>query len=185
MQQIILTKYIREEGRLMSLSFFGTNIKVRRMIREKVEKLLNEALEERPSLFLIDLKISPTNQINIVIDGDHGVNLQDCVDVSRAIEHNIDREEHDFSIEVATAGATEPILMPRQYTKNIGRKLKVQTLDGQRIEATLEAATEEGITLKWKAREPKPIGKGKHTVEKEAVIEYTNIKEAKAVIIFN
>ena len=82
----------------MSLSFFGSNIKAQRMIRDKVEKLLNEALEERPSLFLIDLKISPTNQINIVIDGEHGGSLQDWVDVSRAIEHNIDREEHDFCI---------------------------------------------------------------------------------------
>ena len=85
------------------------------MLQDKVEKLLNEALEERPSLFLIDLKISPTNQINIVIDGDHGVSLQDCVEVSRAVEHNLDREENDFSIEVATAGATEPIMLPRQY----------------------------------------------------------------------
>lgn len=155
------------------------------MIKDKVEKLLDEALQERPSLFLIDLKISTANQIIIVIDGDHGVNLKDCVEVSRAIEHNIDREEHDFSLEVTSAGATEPITLPRQFQKNLGRKLKVETKDGEKIEAKLEAVTDEAITLKWKAREPKPIGKGKHTVEKEAVLEYTNIKEAKAVITFN
>lgn len=155
------------------------------MIKDKVEKLLDEALQERPSLFLIDLKISTANQIIIVIDGDHGVNLKDCVEVSRAIEHNIDREEHDFSLEVTSAGATEPITLPRQFQKNLGRKLKVETKNGEKIEAKLEAVTDEAITLKWKAREPKPIGKGKHTVEKEAVLEYTNIKEAKAVITFN
>lgn len=155
------------------------------MIKDIVEKLLDEALAERPSLFLIDLKISATNQIVIIIDGDEGVNLRDCVDVSRAIEHNIDEEEYDFSLEVTSAGATEPIVLIRQYRKNLGRKLEVETMDGEKIEAKLEAVTDEGITLKWKAREPKPVGKGKHTVEKEAVIEYTNIKEAKAVITFN
>lgn len=155
------------------------------MIKDIVEKLLDAALAERPSLFLIDLKISSANQIIIIIDGDEGVNLKDCVEVSRAIEHNIDEEEYDFSLEVTSAGATEPIVLPRQYRKNIGRKLEVETLDGEKIEAMLEAASDEGITLKWKAREPKPVGKGKHTVEKEAVIEYTNIKEAKAVITFN
>lgn len=155
------------------------------MLKDIVEKLLDEALKERPSLFLIDLKISTANQIIIVIDGDDGVNLKDCVEVSRAIEHNIDEEEYDFSLEVTSAGATEPIVVPRQYRKNIGRKLEVTTIDGEKIEANLTSVNDEGITLKWKAREPKPIGKGKHTVEKEAVIEYTNIKEAKAVITFN
>lgn len=155
------------------------------MIQDKVEKLLDGALQERPSLFLIDLKISSANQITIVVDGDHGVSVEDCMEISRAIEHNLDREEQDFSLEVSSAGATEPIVMPRQFRKNIGRKLKVETKEGDKIEARLEEVTEEGITLRWKAREPKPIGKGKHTVEKEAVVEYTNIKEAKAVITFN
>ena len=155
------------------------------MLQDKVEKLLDEALEERPSLFLFYLKISTANQITIIIDGDEGVSLQDCVDVSRAIEHNIDREEYDFSIEVASAGATEPITNPRQYLKNIGRKLKVKTVEGDKIEGRLEAVSDDGITLTWKAREPKPVGKGKHTVEKETVLEYNNIKEAKAVITFN
>lgn len=169
----------------MSLSFFGSNIKIQGMMQEKVEKLLDEVLEEKPSLFLIALKISPANQIIIVLDGDHGVSMQDCVDVSRAVENNLDREEYDYSLEVTTAGATAPIIMPRQYLKNVGRKLKVQTTEGQKIEAWLEAVGEDSITLKWKAREPKPIGKGKHTVQKEAVIQFNNIKEAKAVITFN
>ena len=55
-----------------------------------------------------------------------GLPLKDCMKVSRAIEHNLDREEEDFSLEVASAGATSPLVLPRQYTKNIGRKLKVK-----------------------------------------------------------
>lgn len=155
------------------------------MLQDRVKELLDKALEERPSLFLIDLEVTDENRVLIVIDGDEGVSLQDCIDLSRAIEHNIDKEEYDFSLEVTSAGATAPISNPRQYLKNIGRKLEVKTLDGEEIEARLESVDEKGITLTWKTREPKPVGKGKHTVEKEAVIEYNNIKEAKAVITFN
>ena len=66
----------------------------------------------------------------------------------------------------------------------MGRDLKVRTSE-ENIEATLADANEETITLKWKVREPKPVGKGKHTVHKEAVIEYKDIVEAKVMIKFN
>lgn len=153
-------------------------------MREKVEKLLDEALAEKPSLFLIDMTISEANQIRIVLDGDKGVSVQDCIDVSRAIEHNLDREEQDFSLEVHSAGVSEPLTMVRQYKKNIGRSLQVKTED-ETIEAELTAATDNAIMLKWKAREPKPVGKGKVTVQKEAEVPYNDIVEAKVMIKFN
>ncbi|OIQ21750.1 MAG: ribosome assembly cofactor RimP [Flavobacterium sp. MedPE-SWcel] len=153
------------------------------MFREKVSSLLETALEERPSLFLIDLTITDSNKITVTLDGDNGVNLQDCIDVSRAIEHNLDRDEHDFGLEVASAGATAPLTNKRQYAKNLGRKLKVVSGD-QEIEADLTEVNDEFIVLEWKAREPKPIGKGKVTVKKRAEIPYDEIKEAVAVIKF-
>jgi ribosome maturation factor RimP len=61
----------------------------------------------------------------------------------------------------------------------------VKTNKGEKIEATLTAANEEVITLNWKAREPKPVGKGKVTVQKEAVIPYNEIVETKVMIKFN
>ena len=151
--------------------------------KEKVGELLHKALEERPSLFLIDLSISEANKIMVTLDGDNGVNLQDCIDVSRAIEHNLDREEQDFSLEVASAGATTPLKNVRQYKKNIGRTLKVRTAEGE-TEAPLTEANDEFIVLEWKAREPKQVGKGKETVQKRAEIRYEDIKEAVVVIIF-
>lgn len=153
------------------------------MFKEKVEELLNKALDDRPNLFLIDLKIGADNAIKIVIDGDAGVNLEDCISVSRAVEHNLDREKEDFSLEVTSAGATEPLLLARQYKKNVGRKLKVKTLDKE-IEGNLTEANVEYITLEWKAREPKPVGKGKHTVQKKEDIPFSEIKEAKVVLKF-
>ncbi|NNC61298.1 MAG: ribosome assembly cofactor RimP [Eudoraea sp.] len=153
------------------------------MLKEQAEVLLNQVLKENPELFLIDFSVSPANQIRIIIDGDKGVTLEDCMTVSRAIEHNLDRETIDFSLEVTSPGATEPMTMPRQYQKNIGRKLKVKTSEST-IEGTLVEASEEGVTLEWKAREPKPVGKGKTTVVKTKAVPYSEIIKANVVLKF-
>ena len=97
------------------------------MLKDKVEALLNEALAQDESLFLIDFTMGADNSIHVVLDGDNGVSVQDCMKVSRAIEHNLDRDEVDFSLTVTSAGAASPMVDPRQYKKNIGRKVKVQT----------------------------------------------------------
>ncbi|MBA6313376.1 ribosome assembly cofactor RimP [Cellulophaga baltica] len=153
------------------------------MFKEKVLGLLEDALKENESLFLIDFTIGPANKINIILDGDAGVNLTDCIAISRAIDQSLDREEEDFSLEVASVGATTPMVMPRQYKKNIGRELEVKTLDGK-FEGILTAANNQGITLEWKAREPKPVGKGKVTVQKKQEFNFSDIQEAKVIIKF-
>lgn len=154
------------------------------MLKNKAEELLKSALEERSDLFLINMTVGADNAIKVVIDGDNGVLVEDCMFVSRAIEHNLDREEEDFSLEVLSAGAASPLTMPRQYKKNVSRNLEVKTKDDQNIEGKLVAADEDSITLTWKTREPKPIGKGKVTVQKEATITIADIKEAKVKIKF-
>ena len=152
--------------------------------REKVIELLQTGLDEKPSIFLIDLTITDAFKVIVTIDGDNGVTLQDCIDVSRAIEHNLDREEQDFSLEVASAGVSSPLKHLRQYKKNIGRtlivKLATETIEGQLLEAT-----DDGIVLSWEAREPKKVGKGKETVQKKQQIPYTDIKEAIVTVNFN
>ncbi len=153
------------------------------MLREKVENLLQEAFEENNSLFLIELNINNTNHISVVIDGDNGVSVSDCIAVSRKIEHNLDREEEDFSLDVASVGVSTPLSLPRQYKKNIGRKIAITTPEGK-IEGELVKMEDDKITLQWKAREPKPVGKGKITVKKEAVLPLEEIKEAKVIITF-
>lgn len=151
------------------------------MFNKAVEDLLEKALEERQDLFLIDLSISEDNSVKVVIDGDHGVSVEDCVYISRAIEHNLDREAYDFSLEVTSAGATSPIINIRQYKKNIGRTLKVVSSE-QTFEGVLTNVLPEAIVMEWKTREPKPVGKGKVTVNKQATIAYSDIKEAKVMI---
>lgn len=150
--------------------------------KEKVQELLSAGLAEKPDVFLIDLTITDGFKIIVTLDGDHGVTLQDCIDISRAIEHNLDREEQDFSLEVASGGLA-PLKNIRQYKKNIGRNLKVKTATDT-IEAELTAVTDDFITLSWEAREPKKIGKGKETVQKTQDIPFSEIKEAIVTITF-
>lgn len=154
------------------------------MFRDTVNNLLNEALDEREDLFLISLDVLPDNTIKIIIDGDNGVIVEDCIFVSRAIEHNLDREEQDFSLEVLSAGATEPLINLRQYMKNIGRTLRVKTKENETIEGELTKVNVDNILLEWKAREPKPVGKGKVTVKKQAELAYDAISKAQVVIKF-
>ncbi|OXB24599.1 ribosome assembly cofactor RimP [Flavobacterium tructae] len=151
--------------------------------KEKVNGLITEALLEKPSVFLIDLAVSDSFKISVGLDGDNGVALQDCIDISRAIENNLDREEQDFSLEVASVGVGSPLKMTRQYIKNIGRTLIVTT-NTEKIEAELVEANDVFIILSWKAREPKKVGKGKETVQKEQQIPYTEIKEAIVTVTF-
>ncbi|WP_289023515.1 ribosome assembly cofactor RimP [uncultured Salegentibacter sp.] len=153
------------------------------MLQDKVENLLKEAFQENNSLFLIDLNVSKDNKISVVIDGDNGVSVNDCIAVSRKVEHNLDRDEEDFSLEVSSAGVSEPLHLERQYRKNLGRKLEVTT-NNEKIEATLTEVDQNGIKLNWKAREPKPVGKGKHTVQKELVLPFSEITSAKVMITF-
>ena len=154
------------------------------MFRDIVKELLEDCLAQRQDLFLIDFEILEGNKIRIVIDGDKGVLVEDCMFVSRGIEHNLDREEYDFSLEVSSSGATTPLTHSRQYQKHIGRTLEVRTLENKKFEAVLKSASESDILLEWKAREPKPIGKGKVTVQKKATLLYDEIGEAKVKILF-
>lgn len=165
----------------MKVPSFYTNI----MLSENtVKTLIENGLEERSDLFLIDLKIGADNKISVVIDGDNGVTVEDCMFMSRAIEHNLDREEEDFSLDVASAGATSLLVNKRQYRKNIGRVLEVKAKPDVKIEGVLTEVSADEVTLEWKAKEPKPVGKGKILVNKQAKIKYDDILEAKVIIKF-
>ena len=149
-----------------------------------VKTLIASGLEERPDLFLIDLTLNSDNKISVVIDGDNGVTVEDCMFVSRAIESNLDREDDDFSLDVASAGATSPIVNKRQYKKNIGRTLEVKAKPDLKIEGVLLEVDDAEMTLEWEVKESKPVGKGKIKVKKQAKIKYDDVLEAKVIIKF-
>ena len=153
------------------------------MNQAALKDIIDEALALNESLYLIELSISVNNKVQVVIDGDNGVSLSETMRISRAINDNFDREVEDFSLEVSTPDIAHPLKVKRQYIKNLNRILKVKT-EEEELEGTLVTADEDKIVLHWKAREPKPVGKGKVTVDKTATLEYTEIKEAKVKILF-
>ena len=142
-------------------------------------------LEQYPNIFLVELKISVDRVIKVVLDGDDELNLNDCMNISRAIEGPLDREKEDFSLEVASAGVGTPLKFPRQYHKNVGRKLEVVSNDGLKFEGELNKVNENSIELQWKQREPKPKGKGKVTVTKNKTLMFDEISHTKVMIKFN
>lgn len=154
------------------------------MDKEKVKSLLDNALEENSELFLIELKFLADNKIYVEVDGDKGVSLKECIRISRGIENDLDREEEDFSLEVTSPDVANPLKVKRQYIKNMNRILSVKLCDNSKVEGELIRVNEDEIELEWKAREPKPIGKGKITVVKNAIIQFKDILEAKVKIIF-
>jgi ribosome maturation factor RimP len=153
------------------------------MDQNLVKKLVDEAISDNESLFLIELSFLVANRIKVVVDGDKGISVKECMRISRHVEHNLDREEEDFGLEVTSPDISHPLTEKRQYLKNINRILKVKT-EEEDLEGILVSTNEKEIFLTWKTREPKPIGKGKVTVEKNAVIAFENIKEAKVKITY-
>ena len=141
----------------------------------KILELVGNALEGSDK-FLVNLKITPDNRIFVDIDGDNGVNIDDCIELSRAIEGQLDRDEEDFELNVGSAGADMPLKLPRQYRRHIGRDLEVTTFDGEHLEAELAAADDEGITLRTHATKKVP--------SEENRLAYKDIKVAKVVIKF-
>ncbi len=151
---------------------------------QKVQDLLSLALEQNPNIFLVDFKISADKSIKVILDGDKEVNVKDCISISRAIEGALNRDEEDFSLEVASAGVGSPLKFPRQYHKNLGRKLEVISKEGIKFEGKLTNVKEDAIELQWKQREPKPIGKGKVTVNKNITLTFDEISQTKVIIKF-
>ena len=140
-----------------------------------------EALLEGSTLFLVEIKIKPTNNIKVFVDGDTGVTIDAVSKLNRALYRQLEEEETfpngDFSLEVSSAGIDEPLKFIRQYKKNIGRKVEVTLNDAELpLEGELKVVTEEEITIE------EVIGKKKE--KKETVIPFSNIKKTVVQISF-
>ena len=148
---------------------------------EKINSLISEALVEK-NAFVVSLEIRPGNNIMLEIDSLEGVKISDCVDVSRAIEHNLDRETEDFELKVSSPGLDQPFKVPQQYTKNIGREVKILLADGAETKGKLLEVNEENISIEKKVKVKE--GKKKKVVTENEQINFNNIKETKIIISF-
>ena len=154
------------------------------------KKIVRELVEERMAeldngLFIVELNVSSNNAIHVELDKhEGGVSVEDCIRVSRNVEHNLDREEQDFELHVSSAGLDKGLRVFAQYKKNIGRNVKVKLNNAKSLEGELVAATKEEITVRTTRKERIEGRKKKETIIEDQVIPMTEVKETKIVISF-
>lgn len=154
--------------------------------KQKVRELAEERIKDRDErLFIVELTISASNVIRLELDKTEGnVSIEDCMSVSRNIEHNLDREDADFELHVSSAGLDKPLRVHAQYVKNIGRDLDVKLKSKEKTTGTLIAVDETGVILKREEKQAVEGKKKKELVVIENKIAFSDINEAKIVISF-
>ena len=141
----------------------------------KVLDIINDVLEGTDK-FLINMKITPDNRIFVDIDGDNGVTIDDCIELSRALENGLNRDEEDFELNVSSAGAESPLKMPRQFRRHVGRDVSVVPFEGKPIEGRLAEAGDKEFVVKIKGT--------KQEAPKEYTFAYEDVKTVKVILQF-
>lgn len=139
-------------------------------------EIVDNELAKSEDKFVVGLKVTSDNRIFVDIDGDNGVNIDDCIALSRAIESQLDRETEDFELNVSSAGADSPLKMPRQYRRHIGRELAVVMPDGERLQGELTEADDTQFVIRTKGT--------KKIAPQEHRLAYRDIKTAQVVLKF-
>jgi ribosome maturation factor RimP len=148
---------------------------------QAIEKLVGPLLQD--DIFLVSIKIKPTNNIKIYLDADSGLGIEKCIKINRSLYKIMEEmgmyPNGDFSLEVSSPGIDEPLKLLRQYKKNIGRTVAVTGNDNSLKEGKLAGVNEKSITLEIAE------GKGKKAVTQELEIPFSEIKETKVQVKFN
>ena len=151
-------------------------------IEKRVTELVEEKIADKPDLFLVSAKMQPNGKLVILVDGDKGIGIADCVAISRHVGFHLEEEnviETAYNLEVSSPGIDLPLTMPRQFVKNIGRTLALKMADGSKREGKLTGLTEDAIIIEETKKE-----KGKKAEQIESDIPMEQITETKVVISF-
>ena len=147
-----------------------------------IESLIESLLQENEDIFLVSVKIKPTNNIKIFLDADSGLSIEKCIKINRALYKIIEEKQWypdgNFSLEVSSPGVDEPLKLLRQYKKNTGRNIEVALNDDTKQEGKLVEVGEESIQLEQHE------GKGKKAITKNIDILFSDIKQTKILISF-
>jgi len=136
-------------------------------------------------MFLVEVAVNERNVINVFIDSHDGLTIDQCVEVSRHVEHSLDREEEDFELHVSSPGLTERFKVRDQFFKYVGREVEIVTIHSDiKMEGTLLEANDEGIVLETSKKEKIEGHKKKQLIIKKHSLKYDEIKSAKAVVSF-
>lgn len=159
--------------------FYYPNVMNTQLVEEKIVNAI-----EGEGAFLVEYTVGSDNQIRVKADHPEGITLEKLASISRKVEAEFDRDEEDFSIEVASPGVGAPLKVKQQYHLAVGRFVKVETAESKVIEGKLSSFDDDVLTITWKERVPKEVGKGKRTVVKEEKLHLADIKETRLEIRF-
>ena len=135
-------------------------------------------------MFVVECKVSPMGDIELLIDSDTAVRLEDCATLNRAIEAELDREVEDYSLMVASAGIGSELKLLRQYHKILGSSVEVLLKDGIKLLAKLENADEQGIAISYEEKQLVEGKKRKQTVQVSKSYAWEEIKYVKEYLDF-
>ncbi len=154
------------------------------MIKKKlIAELAQERIDElaKDSIFIVSIDISSANHIKVILDGDTGVSIEQCISVSRNVEHNLDREIEDFSLEVTSFSLSDALEMERQFMKYINKNIIVVLTDSnKKIEAKLLKYMPNEIEIELILTKKQIKAK----VEPLLTVSFDDIKEVKSLISF-
>lgn len=150
--------------------------------KTKIAETVNEKLTD--DQFLVEVTISASNVINIMVDSDSSISINQIVEISRYVENQLDREVEDFELSVFSAGLTEPFRLVRQYKKNMNKEIEVLLANGQKLKGSLGGVDDLGIDLEITTKEKPEGSKRKELITKVHHLEYSEIKEAKKILKF-
>lgn len=151
-------------------------------LEKKIEGWVEELIQDRPDLFLVNIRILNNFIVEVLIDGDEGISIDDCALISRSLGERIDEEdffEGAYKLEVSSPGLNKPLKLLRQYKKNRGREVSVLTDDSSKLEGIMESVSEEGIELSRVIKK-----KGAKAERKTEFIPFEKIKKTKVLISF-
>lgn len=146
-----------------------------------LEQVINEALEGT-KMFLVTLKVSKDNVIDVALDSDEDITIDDCVAVNDAVLAAFDRDDEDYELTVGSYGLTSPLLLPRQYRNSVGCDVEVLTADGRKLKGVIADADDEGFTLTTTVKRKLEGKKRPEMVEEQERFNYSDIKQTKNII---
>ena len=154
------------------------------MIAKDVVKDIVLSVIGETAIFVVDVKVNNANRIAVEVDKPEGITIEECANISRAIESGLNRETEDFELEVSSPGLTEPFKVVEQYRKNCGRQVDVVKRDGQKMTGLLQHADHESITLELKTKVREQGQKRPKTVMQTVSIKFIDIKATRVAITF-
>ena len=150
--------------------------------KQQVIGIAEKWLSTKEGYFLVDVDVTPDNRIVVEIDEAEGVWIDDCVELSRFIESELDRDVEDYELEVGSAGIGQPFKVLQQYINHIGQEVEVLPKSGAKLKGILESANENGFVLKTTQKQKVEGSKRPKNVEVEMPFGYDDVKYVKYVI---